>query len=121
MRPRTFLRSESNLSELLDNLNGREQLPGHVRKHISVCVDNLIRKVDKSLNLILKNKRWRSNAVLYKTVVFPLVSSRLRSVWMFQTWVETTCRVMFAHDLVDRRVDVPRSERKAAHGGNRFE
>ena len=34
VRPRTSLLSESNLNELLDKLDGREQLRGHVRKHI---------------------------------------------------------------------------------------
>ena len=47
VRARTSLLNESNLNELLDKLNCREQLPGPVRKHISVCVcvDNLTRKV----------------------------------------------------------------------------
>ena len=45
VRARTSLLSESNLCELLDKLNGSEQLPVHVRKHISVCVDNLTKKV----------------------------------------------------------------------------
>ena len=47
VRARTSLLSESNLNELLDKFNGSEQLPVHVRKHISVCVDNLTTKVNK--------------------------------------------------------------------------
>ena len=46
VRARSSLLSESNLCELMDKLNGREQLPGHVRKHIAVCVDNLTMKVN---------------------------------------------------------------------------
>ena len=54
VRPRISLLSESNLNELLNKLNGREQSPGYVRKHISVRVENLTRKVDMSEKLLAK-------------------------------------------------------------------
>ena len=56
VRSRTTLFSDSNLTDLLDKVAGREALPAHVRKHVSSCVDTLTRKIEKSLKLLAKKR-----------------------------------------------------------------
>ena len=79
----TSLLGESIFNELLEKLNGREQLPGHVRKHISVCVDNLTRKVDKSLNVLATKQALVEQRNALQDGRVP--ASHLRSVWMHQS------------------------------------
>ncbi len=56
VRQRTSLLSDANLKDLLDKCNGKEPWPSHVRKHISACVGDLTRKVEKSLKLANKKR-----------------------------------------------------------------
>jgi len=56
VRQRTALLSESNLTDLLDKVAGKEPWPAHVRKHVSSCIEELTRKVEKSLKLTAKKR-----------------------------------------------------------------
>ena len=51
---RTTLITNDQFTEILDKVAGREHVPPHVKKHISGCVDELARRIEKSLKLTAK-------------------------------------------------------------------